>query len=857
MRKHKNDIIVFAVLLLISVCPGIAHAQEAVTCGNVILPIDFYYSGYEEEAIPVIDCNNPFNADSNPSFTYGLTLNGHDVLEGSDLTINPGMESVDGEFFIDHPDVFTWRNLSLYAHDGNDYVAVSLDVRQEGLDNTRTNSNFTTGPLSPGTYTAVFTVEAAPILVEADSWWMKLLAFTAPTAEAFYPDSTEVASITFMIVAEEEKGASSVLFLPGIQASFLAKDALFGEDQVWPPNSLFNGDVEDLTMDETGQSREDIYTTGIIDSTTGVGNIYGGFAAFMNSLVGRGEISGWTPFAYDWRYSVDDIAKNGASYREGIRSLIDEVEYLAANSFSGQVTIIGHSNGGLLAKALLQELEAADKTDLIDKVIFLASPQLGTPKAIGTLLHGYDQTDALGGVIIDAHPTREVIQNMPGAYGLLPSSAYFSDLSEPLITFKAGESTNPYIDIYGEAISTYADYQQFLVAEDGLERSVDRAVPIPSPANRLLLDRSSQLHTNVLDNWSAPAGVEVIEVVGTGLTTMKAVEYRSIAEDKCTSAGPAGVVCVTEYSLKPLAKITAYGDGTVVQRSAEGYRGEKQRFFVNLGKVEEDNDTDIEYAHHNITEVPQLQNLYYDLITGTTSYETTYVSTTHTEFADEYDLEIIDSPVRILTTDAESRQTGVVVVDGVRQIRSEIPNSQYFEFGGTKYLIVPKGTVRETVLYGEDYGGYSLTTATLTGTDEQFINTELINAPVTPQTRVEYGHDGAGYSLLSTDLNGDGIVDTVTTISGEEIDIENKVTYQTVREYISSLKMKKGDEIAMLALLKLAEKASNQKHKKADLADFFLRVLKKLVHKQAEKGKLTNAQEEELGDMLEALIVNN
>lgn len=821
----------------------------------MIYPVNFYYEGSEEEVYPVTDCANPFNRDEDPGFTYGLTIAEQAVVEGSEIGIDPTAQAVGGVSFIDHPDAFAWRAVSLFAHQDEDFFAVPLMISDETYDGTKTSYDFTS-VLQPGTYTAVFTVEAAPILSTANGWWSTLLSYVVPNAEAYYADSVAVASLTFTVKTEEAVGASSVLFLPGIQASFLSKESFLEEDQVWPPNSLFSGDVEDLTMNAAGQSRETIYTTGIIDSTTGVGDIYGSFALFMNSLVTRGEIADWTPFAYDWRYSVDDVAKNGTRYKEGVRSLVAEVEYLAADSFSGQVTIIGHSNGGLLAKALVQELETLGKVDLLDKVILLASPQLGTPKAIGTILHGYDQTDALGGVIIDAHPTREVINNMPGAYGLLPAQAYYSSLSEPLITFAAGESTAPYIARYGESITSFAAYQQFLRGEDELGRSVEGKVSEPAPANAALLDKAFELRQKDLDDWVAPAGVEVIEVVGTGLTTMKAVEYRDIAEDKCTSASQAGVICTTDHHLKPYAKMTAYGDGTVVQRSAEGYGGEKRRYFVNLQQMRKD-FPESKYAHHNITEVPQLQNLYYDLITGTTTYETAYVSATHTEFTDEYDLEIIDSPVRILTTDTLGRQTGVEVIEGVRHVRNAIPNSQYFELGGTKYLIVPKGTKRETVLTGEDYGGYTLTTATLNGSDEQTINTELHNASTTPSMRAVYSHDGTNYSSIVTDYENDGVVDTVTTLTGEVVVTDNGVTYQQVREYISSLAIKKADKKAWLALLQLSEKLAAKKQRRFDRADLPLRVLEKLVHNHAKKGKLTKTQSAELEEMLKELIANN
>lgn len=183
--------------------------------------------------------------------------------------------------------------------------------------------------------------------------------------------------------------------------------------------------------------------------------------------------------------------------------------------------------------------------------------------------------------------------------------------------------------------------------------------------------------------------------------------------------------------------------------------------------------------------------------------------------------------------------------------------SQYFELGDTKYLVVPKGTVRETSLVGEGYGGYTLTTAGLGGDGKQVIETELFNATVTPQMRATYRNDGSSYSMLSTDLDGDGVVDSLITLTGEEATANAEATYDQVREYIESLKIKKGDRKAWLTLLKLAEQMTARKHKKINKADFFLQLLKKLVHHHAEKGKMTKKQESALRAMLEWLIANN
>jgi pimeloyl-ACP methyl ester carboxylesterase len=681
--------------------------------------------------------------------------------------------------------------------------------------------------------------------------------FTPLTAYAsqMFPDYLQIVTMEFSVVHGEPQplGASNVLFLPGIQSSRLYKDNLFGSgrDRVWPPNAAFNEDIRDLRMNAFGASEEEIYTEDVIDSSTGVGDVYAGFITFLNQLKTDETIHDWTSFAYDWRYSVTNVVENGTRYRNEVKSVIAEVERLATNSRSGRVTLIGHSNGGLLAKAIMIELEAMGKQNLVDKVILLTSPQLGTPKAIGTILHGYDQTDSLGGFVMDGHVVREVINTMPGAYGLLPSQKYFEGLNDPLITFTDTTATAPYRAVYGESLTSYESMAAFLKGDgDGLERDLSESIATPARVHGAMLEDASAM-LGVLDEWTAPQGVEVIEIVGTGMPTLKSVEYREIAEDKCASAGPAGLVCVTEHYIKPYAVLTKYGDGTVVQRSAEGYGGEKDKYFINLEAIE-NSSLDGEYVHYNITEASPLQLLIRQLLTNTSSENNQFISTHHTEFNSPYEIEMIDSPVRLLSTDTDGNQTGVVIVNGVRVIKQEIPGSQYFEFGDTKYFVVPKGTDRTTKLYGEAYGGYTLTTAELASDDVQIVKTVLQNASTSPEMVAEYSNKDGVFGSLTTDMNGDSVVDFETTLTGEMVEEDVVITYSVLISTIEELNLSKARKQALLLMVKSAEQYGNRKPKilYRALEDGLLKASLELVRLYNKKRYITSTDATALEEMI-------
>jgi pimeloyl-ACP methyl ester carboxylesterase len=196
---------------------------------------------------------------------------------------------------------------------------------------------------------------------------------------------------------------SNVLFLPGIEGSRLYRPGALGEDRLWEPSS--DADAQDLALDLEGQStRNDIYTKDVIGTSyVGGPKIYDTFSDTMNTMKSQGTIGDWEAIPYDWRLSLDDILNygnnvNGKIYYSGTQRatstpyIIQELKKLAASSHSGKVTIVAHSNGGLVAKRLTQILGESVASQLIDKIVFVDVPQLGTPKAVAGLLHGTSST---------------------------------------------------------------------------------------------------------------------------------------------------------------------------------------------------------------------------------------------------------------------------------------------------------------------------------------------------------------------------------------------------------------------------------------------------------------------------------
>jgi hypothetical protein len=151
--------------------------------------------------------------------------------------------------------------------------------------------------LALGTYTLV--VKFRPTTSFTSNTVQALLA-SASTSVAEL-DTADTYTLTFTL-QNLPTGASSVLFLPGIQASRLYTPGILGsEDQLWEAND--NGDVRQLAMTATGESSTSVYTRDIVGEAYGALGVYAGFSAYMNTLVSDQTIKAWTPFAYDWRYS--------------------------------------------------------------------------------------------------------------------------------------------------------------------------------------------------------------------------------------------------------------------------------------------------------------------------------------------------------------------------------------------------------------------------------------------------------------------------------------------------------------------------------------------------------------------------
>ena len=777
--------------------PTITSAQS---CGDFITTYDSWEDGQPvEERQPIEDCDNPFNAITTGYPNDFPVFLDEQLLEvDSDVTIS-----------ADEWKTFSYPNdryrLYLFKQEDSGYRLVSSIPERDNVSGYnenqilaleekfypdinwsevwKKNSSVLFGPprnlpalklkaefeqsyaprshiLTKGNYFLVFE-ERNSGAVQV-SWVDTLKSFLVPTAHAQIQGEIIIEESTVQYVlpfkvnggevfgTPEPTGASSVLFLPGIKASRLYTDGIFGtENQLWEP--LVNRDVGKLAMTEAGESIESVYTRDIIDRVFGLGSVYGDFSDYLDGLVADDVIKNWLPFAYDWRYDVFEIVSEGTLQGNEVataeRVYVQElVEELATESKSGKVTIIAHSNGGLLAKALMIELKKTNQEELVDQIIFIGSPQLGTPKAIAALLHGYGE-ELLGGWVLSDDLAREITRNMRGPYALLPSQPYFESVADRLvISFDDSETTSQFRDAYGNAINTELELFKFLVGAEGRGEALDinDALKLnPVHASNAFRDRREQL-----DTWEASLSTKIVEVVGTGIETESGFYYREFTERECTEPDVFNqTTCEFVEKSKPMPQFNFYGDGTVIGWSAEGYEGDKQTYFYDLF-------TEDEISHANITESDSVQRLTSNLLTGVES-SINFISKDRPEFDQSLFLIGAHSPVEIMVFDSLGNRTGKTGED----ILEEIPGSSYREIAGSKYVMVPTDIEYSVVVTGLAEGGYSFTLEEVQSDGNQSTIREILSATSTSSMTAEFSCVEDQCGPVTIDFDGDNSAD--------------------------------------------------------------------------------------------------
>lgn len=583
---------------------------------------------------------------------------------------------------------------------------------------------------------------------------------------------------------------SSVIFIPGLEASELyTPGGLFSSstNMRWVPNR--RADVLSLYMDAYGSSTDtSVYAGGPIGSAFGLVDIYKSFMRSLDALQASGSITEWKPFGYDWRKSVMGVATGAEQRATSSESLIDEVEHLAARSKTGKVSIVAHSNGGLVAKALIAALEERGKAAIVDTLISVAVPYLGTPQAIAALLHGEGQS-ILGGLIASRSVMRGLGANMASAYSLLPSREYFSQGFGPTIAFASTSIVRVNAAGAYPLVIADKDHQDAFIADSaGIRLGMNTGDPnIPLRGNTALLAAANTTHT-VLDGFSWPKDLVRWAIVGWNVATTKAIEYTQ--DILCRGGGPGVSSCAPFLSMQ--ASTTLMGDGTVVVPSAAYGAGS----VVSVDLAAASRQDGKNYEHKDILESSSVRSVITSILGSSASMSTTTqaiasmpaitVSDATSRGEPSYLVLATHSPVELHVYDALGRHVGPKPLPPelagsdlyIGATEATIPGSRISVEGTNDdpeyrvYLPDVSGEKYSVVLDGTGFGEFSYDASRVkAGT---YVDTvQFVGMPVTPLTVATTSIFGGARmsstsaALLRIDIDGDGLSDVSATSSSQ------------------------------------------------------------------------------------------
>ncbi len=596
---------------------------------------------------------------------------------------------------------------------------------------------------------------------------------------------------------------SNVLFLPGLMGSRLYKEGLncgpgitgseCGDKQLWV--SLDDSLQQKLSLNNQGKSIDSVFTkndtqkldgdggeTGIVDDVFGF-NIYQSFITDLKNWKQDGTIKDYAFIPYDWRLSLDDIITNGSASSNGNLSyntpqnfsdsfLLKQLDALQKSSKSGKVTIIAHSNGGLVAKALIQKLKDTNNPlyDKIDKVILVAVPQVGTPDAFVSLLHG---TELGYGLLMGKDRSRQLAENMPTVYNLLPSASYFTTVDpvftvDKLVSFENTPFFSPQTSQYGLFVSNETELKNYVLGTDGRTKPSFSDTVHANIGNSVLYTKAESVHS-VLDSWQPSPNTKVIQVAGWGEETLAGLDYKSYVVD-----------ILGDKDASPKPRFVIDGDATVVTPSAlwmSSSNPNVERWWVDLLTFNKP-ILGIDRDHRDILEIPNLLNLIKSKITDSAFIDpdNILVNNNSTLVSNSIRLHYtLHSPLTLGITDSQGRYTGQDPI--TKQIREEIPNVTYKQVGNVQFISAPIGLSYTVKMQGYQTGNFSLDLDKQTGNNVT-ASTSFQGIPSSTSTlatmNVVPNMDIAN-SILKIDKNGDGTIDQTLPATPDGVTVYDSI----------------------------------------------------------------------------------
>jgi hypothetical protein len=574
--------------------------------------------------------------------------------------------------------------------------------------------------------------------------------------------------LTEVPVQESETACcSGVLFIPGFQGSRLYRqESRGGEDRLWEPNA--NADGRELHFSSTTRNpvTSGIYARDLVKPISAF-EVYGQFEEWLQEFASRTNRNAGI-FVYDWRYSPRQIVRGEyladdpmGNTSESLRVQFRRLKEAAQN---GKVTILVHSNGGLVVKEFIKTLEdSTDEEDKdllrsIDKVVFVATPHLGAPQTIAALMFGYEQSIFFG-IFQNKASAKKLGRDIPAPYYLLPTEKYYEHISTSTISFEQGGRTFSGINLspYGRGVLNFQDQKSFLLASLDPNRPSYNSLLMPVKLDSQYYSDAEAFHST-FDNYQLPEHIRTFVVAGTGVPTLARFSY--IDNDGTLDTRPT---------------LTLAGDGTVPVVSATEMKSTTEAFYFDLYGHNTQNKN---RAHASILSTKPVQTLLESIIVGSSTETIAHISQASSTYPGLSFSQIsIHSPVSLELVDAQGRITNATT--------TEIPNSYYFEFGEAKYAGFVAGSNVQARLKGTGSGTFTtiISHVSADGVESSMQTVEDLPVSTALSGRVLY----TGTSTrLELDVDSDGRVDT-------QIDTSKTLTplqyLELIRGYVLALEV--------------------------------------------------------------------
>ncbi|MDP3696868.1 MAG: hypothetical protein Q8R55_02435, partial [Candidatus Taylorbacteria bacterium] len=557
-----------------------------------------------------------------------------------------------------------------------------------------------------------------------------------------------------------------VIIVPGILGSRLNR--VSDGEEVWPSiakmaNPLTPDDnyLDELKLDNNGNEILDMNSPEIIESVASL-NQYGNLIQIFRD---NGYELGQDLFVmpYDWRLDIE-VSSN---------ELDSIVNQALANSPTGKVNIIAHSMGGLLVKDYMTR----NGDSAVNKLIFAGTPHLGAPKAFNLLNWGddFDLKFLIFG--LNKNKAKEIGQNMPAVYQLLPSREYIT---------KAG----PYVKDDNSTDLNYAETNQFMTSSQLLT----------DHRNSDLLTHADQFHQSH-DGW-VPQSANVYNLLGCR-------EYDTIGYFSFDSDGSVDINSIT-------------GDGTVPLASAKHIPGENYYVLYPATKIN----------HMGLVSDDRTISLMYDIITDSPPLLPNGISKDD-GYCDQVIVDVrrlrfsTHSPVNLHVFDGLGNHTGLTPEGNIEM---NIPDSNFIQVGDSSFVFVPEGAEYSVRIEAYATGSFDFKV-------KELINGQVKDSIIydsipidNPNLEADFEFiDITNLTALNLDREGDGVVDAGYLPDGSWIPHSATVQSTLVDiEYLSVLGWIRGDiKNSLINLLKATEATTRSKGRQANgvLGTAFLKQL--------------------------------